>query len=158
MLGAAVTGYTDYTGTIGRERRCATVHAATMTTLLVVMSVSLILRYGHSANLFFIGVLLSTVAYPVMLWGGYLGGDLSFGFGTMVNHNAFVEGVTEWTEVGTTKKFAERKAVRVNAGDMAVMIVRVGCSLNSTGAPCSAPGRPPGGGDRGARLLPRPAP
>ncbi|MDQ6918878.1 MAG: Rieske 2Fe-2S domain-containing protein [Candidatus Dormibacteraeota bacterium] len=142
MLGAAVTGYTDYTGTIGRERRYATVHGATMTTLLVAMIVSLVLRYGHGASLFFVGVLLSTVAYLVMLWGAYVGGDLSFGFGTMVNHNAFVEGVTDWTEVGTTKKFAERKPVRVEAGDMAVLIVRLGGGLNAIGATCSHAGGP----------------
>jgi len=142
MLAAAVTGYTDYTGTYGKERRYATVHGATMTLLLVAMLVSLALRYGHSATLFFTGVLVSTAAYLVMLWGAYLGGHLSFGFGTMVNHNAFSEGVTEWTEVGAVKMFAEGKPVRVMAGDMAVMVVRLSGTLNAIAATCSHAGGP----------------
>jgi len=142
MLAAAATGYTDYTGTFGKERRYATIHGATMTILLVVMIVSLALRYGHSATLFFDGVLLSTIAYLVMLWGAYLGGHLSFGFGTMVNHNAFVEGVTDWTAVGGVKQFTEGKPVRVQAGDMAVMVVRLGGRLNAIGATCSHAGGP----------------
>jgi nitrite reductase/ring-hydroxylating ferredoxin subunit/uncharacterized membrane protein len=142
MLAAAVTGYTDYTGTFGKERRYATVHGATMTLLLVAMLVSLALRYGNSASLFFAGVLVSTVAYLAMLWGAYLGGHLSFGFGTMVNHNAFLEGVTEWTEVGTVKKFAEGKPVRVQAGDMPVMVIRLGGRLQAIAATCSHAGGP----------------
>ena len=142
MVAAAATGYTDYTGTAGKERRYATVHGVTMTSLFVVMIVSLILRYGHSAALFLDGILLSTVAYLVMLWGAYLGGHLTFNFGTMVNRNAFVEGVTEWTEVGASKKFAEGKPARVKAGDMPVMVVRLGGHLNAIAATCSHAGGP----------------
>lgn len=142
MLAAAVTGYTDYAGTNGKERRYATVHGATMTLLLLVMLVSLALRYGHSATLFFGGVLVSTVAYLVMLWGAYLGGHLSFGFGSGVNHNAFSAGVTEWTEVGLEKQFAEGKPVRVQAGDMPVMVVRLSGKLNAIAATCSHAGGP----------------
>jgi nitrite reductase/ring-hydroxylating ferredoxin subunit/uncharacterized membrane protein len=142
MVAAAVTGYTDYTGTFGKERRYATVHGVTMTTLFVVMIVSLILRYAHSATLFFDGVLLSTAGYLAMLWAAYLGGHLSFGFGTMVNRNAFAEGVTEWTDVGTPKKFAEGKLVRAQAGDMPVLLVRLGGRLNAIAATCSHAGGP----------------
>src|SRR5258708_4499359 len=125
MLAAAVAGYTDYTGTIGKERRYATIHGGTMTLLLVVMLASLALRYGHSAALFFTGVVVSTAGYLAMLWGASLGGHLSFFFGTMVNRNAFAEGVTEWTEIGPAKQFAEGKPVRVPAGAMPEMVGRL---------------------------------
>jgi nitrite reductase/ring-hydroxylating ferredoxin subunit/uncharacterized membrane protein len=142
MLAAAASGYTDYTGTVGKERRYATLHGATMTLLLVAMIVSLVLRYGHSATLFFTGILVSTAAYLVLLWGAYLGGHLTFAFGTMVNHNAFLEGVDEWTEVGATKTFGEGKPVRVKAGDMAVMLVRIKGRLHAVAATCSHAGGP----------------
>src|SRR5437660_1010886 len=96
MLAAAAAGYTDYTGTFGKERRYAVVHGLTMTALLVAMIISLVLRYRSSAGLFFIGILISTVAYLVLVWAAYLGGHLAFGLGTMVNRNAFAEGSTEW--------------------------------------------------------------
>ena len=142
MLAAAATGYTDYTGTVGKERRYATVHGATMSLLLLAMIVSLVLRYGHSATLFFTGVVISSVGFLVMLWGAYLGGHLTFGFGTMVNRNAFAEGVTEWTEVGPSEKFEAGKMVRVQAGDMPVMLVRLGGKLAAIAATCSHAGGP----------------
>jgi nitrite reductase/ring-hydroxylating ferredoxin subunit/uncharacterized membrane protein len=142
MLAAAATGYTDYSGTFGKERRYASIHGVTMTTLFVAMLVSLVLRYGHSQTLFFAGIVLSTIAYLVMLWAAYLGGHLSFGFGTMVNHNAFAEGTTDWTQVGGTRKFPEGKSVRVQAGDMAVLVVRLGGRLNAIAATCSHAGGP----------------
>ena len=36
-----------------------------------------------------------------------LGGHLSFGFATMVNHNALRQGVSEWTTVGSAADFEE---------------------------------------------------
>ena len=142
MLLAAATGYTDYTGTYGRERRYATVHGATMSVVLVAMVTSLLLRSRPGSAVFFAGVLVSTGAYLVMLWGAYLGGHLSFGFGSMVNRNAFAEGVTEWTAVGTAGQFPEGKMVRVQAGDMPVLVVRLGGRLNAIAATCSHAGGP----------------
>jgi nitrite reductase/ring-hydroxylating ferredoxin subunit len=60
----------------------------------------------------------------------------------MVNHNAFAEGVTEWTEVGPAEKFAEGQPVRVTAGHMPVMLVRLGGRLNAIAATCSHAGGP----------------
>ena len=142
MLLAAVTGYTDYTGTYGRERRYATVHGATMTVTLVAMVISLLMRQRPGSSIFFLGVLVSTAAYLVMLFGAYLGGHLSFGFGSMVNRNAFAEGVTEWTAVGTAKQFPEGRMVRVEAGDMPVLVVRLGGRLSAIAATCSHAGGP----------------
>jgi nitrite reductase/ring-hydroxylating ferredoxin subunit len=44
--------------------------------------------------------------------------------------------------VGAVKKFAEGKPVRVNAGDMPVMVVRLGGRLNAIAATCSHAGGP----------------
>ena len=142
MLLAAASGYTDYTGTFGRERRYGTVHGATMSIVLVAMLVSLLFRFQPGSPLYFVGVLVSSIAYLALLWGAYVGGHLSFGFGTMVNRNAFAEGVTEWTEVGTAEQFPEGKMVRVQAGDMPVLVVRLGGRLNAIAATCSHAGGP----------------
>jgi nitrite reductase/ring-hydroxylating ferredoxin subunit/uncharacterized membrane protein len=142
MLASAASGVTDYTGTAGKERRYASVHGMVMTVVLLAMLVSLVLRYQPSAVLFFDGVLLSTVAYLVMMFGAYLGGHLSFGLATMVNHNALRLGATEWTAVGSAGDFAEGKMVRVMAGEMPVLVVRLGGRLNAIAATCSHAGGP----------------
>jgi nitrite reductase/ring-hydroxylating ferredoxin subunit/uncharacterized membrane protein len=141
MVVSAATGYTDYTGTSGNERRYASTHGLTMTIVLLVMLASLLLRY-ESVGLVFAGVLVSSLAYFVVLFGAFLGGHLSFGMGTGVNRNAFVAGVTDWTDVGSIADYREGKMVRAQAGDMPVLLVRLGDRLNVIAATCSHAGGP----------------
>jgi nitrite reductase/ring-hydroxylating ferredoxin subunit/uncharacterized membrane protein len=142
MLAAAVSGLADYSETYGKEMRWATAHGLTMTTVLVAMIVSLILRYQPSALLYFWAVVLSSLAYFLALAGAYLGGHLSFGFGTMVNRDAFLEGVTEWTPVGATGDFPKNQLVRKQAGDMPVLVVRLDNRFYALSAVCSHAGGP----------------
>jgi nitrite reductase/ring-hydroxylating ferredoxin subunit/uncharacterized membrane protein len=142
MLVAAASGLTDYTGTVDKERRYASVHGLLMSVVLLAMVLSLVLRYQPSQGLYFEGILLSTLAYLVMLFAGFLGGHLSFGLATMVNHNALRQGVTEWTTVGSASEFEEGKMVRVMVGDMPALVVRLGGRLNAIGAACSHAGGP----------------
>lgn len=139
MVGSAATGYTDYTGTSGRARRYASIHGLIMTIVLLVMIASLLLRVS---GLVFAGVLVSSLAFFVVLFGAFLGGHLSFGMGTMVNRSAFVEGVTDWTDVGSMADFSEGKLVRAQTGDMPVLLVRLGDRLNAIAATCSHAGGP----------------
>ena len=142
MLVAAASGVTDYTGTAGKERRYASTHGLLMSAVLVAMLISLYLRYHPGSALYRDGVLLSTLAYLVMGFGSYLGGHLSFGFATMVNHNALREGTTEWTTVGPASRFSEGKMVRVMVGDMPALVVRLGGRLSAIAATCSHAGGP----------------
>jgi nitrite reductase/ring-hydroxylating ferredoxin subunit/uncharacterized membrane protein len=142
MVASAATGYTDYTGTSGRQIRYASIHGLIMTIVLLVMIASLVLRYEEGDGLSFAGVVVSSLAYFGILFGAFLGGHLSFGLGTMVNRSAFVEGVTEWTDVGLMVDFPEGKLVRAQAGDMPVLLVRLGDRLNAIAATCSHAGGP----------------
>jgi Ferredoxin subunits of nitrite reductase and ring-hydroxylating dioxygenases len=142
MVASAATGYTDYTGTSGRERRYASLHGLIMTIVLLLMIASLLLRYQPGSGLVFAGVLASSLAYLVVLFGAFLGGHLSFGMGTAVNRSAFVEGVTDWTDVGSMAHFPEGKLVRAQAGDMPVLLVRLGDRLSAIAATCSHAGGP----------------
>jgi nitrite reductase/ring-hydroxylating ferredoxin subunit/uncharacterized membrane protein len=142
MVASAATGYTDYTGTSGRQIRYASIHGLIMTIVLLVMIASLVLRYEEGDGLSFAGVVVSSLAYFGILFGAFLGGHLSFGLGTMVNRSAFVEGVTKWTDVGLMVDFPEGKLVRAQAGDMPVLLVRLGDRLNAIAATCSHAGGP----------------
>jgi nitrite reductase/ring-hydroxylating ferredoxin subunit len=142
MLAAAVTGLADYSETYGKEMRWATAHGLTMVIVLIAMIVSLVLRYQPSAVVYFWAVVLSSLAYFLALAGGYLGGHLSFGFGTMVNRDAFFEGVTKWTPVGRTGDFPKNQLVRKQAGDMPVLVVRLDNRFYALSAVCSHAGGP----------------
>ncbi|MEO8898332.1 MAG: DUF2231 domain-containing protein, partial [Candidatus Dormibacter sp.] len=89
---AALTGLTDYHATFGHERRVATAHGLTMVAVVGLDIASLALRWWGSPSLHALAVTLSTVGFAGVMLGGYLGGHLVFGIGTMVNRNAFAEG------------------------------------------------------------------
>lgn len=140
-LGAAVAGYTDFHETFGMERRAAMLHGLLMTLVLAVMAVSLLMRLaapstrGAAVGIALVGWLLSLV-------GGYLGGHLSFRYGTMVNRNAFREFPEDFVKVGVSDDFAEGKLSRVEVEGSPVLVVRRRGELHAISAVCSHAGGP----------------
>src|SRR5438270_7730443 len=139
-LGAAAAGYTDFHETFAQERRVAMTHGLTMTLILVLDLVSLLIRFGAGNRA--AAVAIATVAIGLALFGAYLGGHLTFGFGTMVNHNAFASGPEDFVVVGKPADFAEGKLVKVEAGGMGVLVVRVDGKLAAISSTCSHAGGP----------------
>ena len=139
---AAVSGYTDFHETIGNERRLALTHGLLMTLVVVLMLVSFAMRLVGVHALRLPAIELSTLMYLVALGGAYVGGHLTFGLGTMVNHNAFAEGPADYMKLGTPSDFAEGRMVRVDAKGLPVMVVRINGTLNAIGAVCSHAGGP----------------
>jgi nitrite reductase/ring-hydroxylating ferredoxin subunit/uncharacterized membrane protein len=139
---AVLTGLTDHHETNqGQERRIATLHGLTMTLVVVLDVVSLGMRLS-SPGMRLSAVVLSSVAYLLAVFGGYVGGHLTFALGTVVNHNAFSEGPMEFVRVGTRDEFPEGEMRRVEAGDLPVVIVRREGILYAMGAVCSHAGGP----------------
>src|SRR5919204_4125540 len=109
-LGAAAAGYTDFHETFAQERRVALTHGLTMTLVLLLDLISLWIRFAGGNRA--LAVAIATVAIATALFGAYLGGHLVFGFGTMVNHDAFAEGPEDFIAVGKPADFAEGKLMR----------------------------------------------
>jgi nitrite reductase/ring-hydroxylating ferredoxin subunit/fluoride ion exporter CrcB/FEX len=141
-VAAAAAGYTDHRGTVGHERRVATLHGMTMSAVTAVLVVSLGLRWWAGPGLHVTAVVLSTLAVLVALYGAYLGGHLVFGLGTMVNRNAFTEAPSEFVAVGPSEEFPEGDLRRVQAGAMPALVVRQRGRLRAIGATCSHAGGP----------------
>jgi nitrite reductase/ring-hydroxylating ferredoxin subunit/uncharacterized membrane protein len=139
---AAASGYTDFHETYAQERRMAMTHGLLMTLIVVVMLLSLGMRLwgGHASRL--PAIELSTLGWLMTLFGAYIGGHLTFGLGTVVNHNAFVDGPAEYTRVGAPSDFPEGKLVRIDAGGLPTLVVRVQGTLQAIGAVCSHAGGP----------------
>lgn len=142
-LPTALSGLTDYSETYAHERRVATLHGLTMVSVVALMAASLGLRWWGGFGLHPLALGLSTAGYALVLIGGYLGGHLVFGIGTMVNRNAFTEGPAEqYVQVGAAADFAEGVLKRVDAGGMPTLVVRVRGQLHAIGAVCSHAGGP----------------
>jgi len=137
---AALSGLTDHHETSGFERRTATVHGLTMTTVLIVEVVSLVMRRSPEMRLS--AIVLATLGYLLALAGSYVGGHLTLGIGAGVNHNAFFEGPADFVKVGTRIDFPEGEMRRVQAEGLPVVIVRRDGLLRAMGAVCAHAGGP----------------
>ena len=141
-LGAAATGYTDHHETYGTERRIATLHGLLMTAVLLVMIVSLVLRWKAGADAHGLAVALAAVGLVVSLVAASLGGHLTFGMATMVNHTAFIHGPDDFVDVAASADVRDGGMHRAQAGEAAVLLVRLGGRLHAIGATCSHAGGP----------------
>ena len=139
---AVVTGLTDYHETFGHERRIATAHGLTIVLVVGFDLASLLLRWFAGAGAHPAAVALSTAGFALLTVGGYLGGHLVFGIGTMVNRNAFVEPPEGETDAGAPGDFPEGEMRRVLVGDLPALVVRRDGTLHAIAAVCSHAGGP----------------
>ena len=141
-VGAAITGYTDFHETYGHERRVGLLHGLTMTVVLILMVVSLALRHWGGDGSHTAAVVVSFAGALLMLFGGYVGGHLVFGMGTMVNRNAFAAPPDSSIDIGLSADFPEGQVKRVDAQGFPVMVVRSQGKICAIGAVCSHAGGP----------------
>ena len=136
---AAATGASDWSETYGAEQRVGIVHAVANSTALVLQAASwLARRRGRRLR----GVGLSTAGLGVTLAAGYLGGHLSFIRGVGVNHTAFDNAVSDWTDVAALADLAAEKPVRVTPGGVPVVLVQRDGEVAALSATCVHAGGP----------------
>jgi nitrite reductase/ring-hydroxylating ferredoxin subunit/uncharacterized membrane protein len=141
--GAVVTGYNDHHETIGHELRVATAHGLLMTLATALYTASLLLRWLGGGSERDLAVALAVVGYLLLISAAYLGGDLVFGIGLMVNRSAFIEGPEEnFVRVGRPQDFTEGQMKKVDADGMAVLVVRYGGQLHAMSNTCAHAGGP----------------
>lgn len=141
-LGSLATGYTDFHETFGLERRTALAHGLLMTLVFVIESVSLAFRLVGVSNLYPPAVGLATAGIVLATIGMYLGGHVVYGFGTVVNRTAFLDGPQDEVVVGASEDFREGQMRNVQANGMAVLVSRVGGILFAISDVCSHAGGP----------------
>lgn len=140
-LGAALTGYTDFSETAaGLERRTAFVHGLLMSVTLILMLAAGLVGHGGSFAVSF-GLLIA--GYVVMTVAAAMGGHLVFHRGTQVNRNAFAYGPEkEYVSVGAPADFPEGEMKQVKAGPMFVLMVRIDGTLQAIDNACAHAGGP----------------
>jgi len=139
---ALVTGYTDHHETSGEERSVGIAHGLIMTTTIGLYTASWLLRWRGGGSVHDLAVLLSIVGYGLLISGAYLGGDLVYKLGTMVNRNAFIEGPKGFVRVGKPEEFAEGQMKRVEADGIPILIARHNGQLYAIANTCAHAGAP----------------
>lgn len=135
----AAAGLSDWSDSLGIQRRIGLVHAGVNIAALALYSLSyLARRNGDTAS----GKALGLAGATVVSAGGYLGGHLVFRLGVWVDRNAWTEGATDWQAVADEADLDEGKPVVVHAGDQDVLLVRQGGEIHALGNTCSHAGGP----------------
>jgi nitrite reductase/ring-hydroxylating ferredoxin subunit len=144
MLGSALAGLADYSVTDGKARTRATVHAMLMVVALVVYLVSLWLRAGSPADRT-VPIALSIVGFLVLAAGAFVGGDVVYLLGNMVDRHAWRPTGAKWAplEVGD---LPESTPVRAKLGLQNLVLVRRGETIHALHDQCAHAGGPLSGG------------
>lgn len=143
MLLSALSGAADYSDSNGKALYRATVHSTLMVVALVVYLVSLALRAGAPADRT-VPIVLSIVAYVIVTAGAYVGGDVVYVLGNMVDRHAFRAGGTKWValDLGETAEIPEGAPIRAKAGANNLVLVRQGETIYALHDQCAHAGGP----------------
>ncbi len=139
-IGSLLSGATDWKDTYGLEQRVGFIHGLLMAVVSLLYVLSGVLRLvgpvdGTPARL--IGIL----GFVGLIGGGFLGGEMAFGFGSMVDHNAFRDAVSEFTPVGRIADLGVGLNY-VEAAGQPILVVRDGETVSAIGDVCSHAGGP----------------
>ena len=149
MLAAALAGYADYADTDGKARERATLHSTLMVVALVGYIISLLMRLpidaapGPSVG----AVVVSVVSFLILSAGAFVGGDVVYVLGNMVNRHAFRGTGAKWialepAEVDGDGKIPEGKPVKAKLGINQLVLVREGERILALHDTCAHAGGP----------------
>ena len=146
MAAAALAGFADYADTDGSARDRATLHSTLMLTALVLYLVSLTVRLGGNgtgAAAFWTSIL----AFLVLAAGAFVGGDVVYVLGNMVNRHAFRGTGTKWIHLEPAETEADGsipagRPIKAKFGINTLVLVREGEKILALHDTCSHAGGP----------------
>jgi nitrite reductase/ring-hydroxylating ferredoxin subunit/uncharacterized membrane protein len=135
----AAAGLNDWSDTEGKSRRVGLVHAVANGTALCLFSSSAVARASGSRS---IGKTLGLAGFGVLMFGGFLGGHLTFSNAVNVNRTADRTGPRKWTPVLAESELADGEHRKVDAGKVSVLLYRSGAGILALDSVCSHMGGP----------------
>ncbi len=139
---SVLSGYTDWNETYANERRLGILHGTLMTLITIGYLVSLWLRVAGGPDVRDGAAWLALVLWVCVAVTAHLGGEMSFGFGTGVNRQAWASPSHKWQKLDTiAASLEDRKPERVQLKDgFAVMLAKVDGEIRAIGAVCTHAG------------------
>lgn len=134
-LGAAATGLADWTVTDGRDRRLGLFHGLLNAGGLTCQLAALTARGSRRRRLSWAGWTISAAA-------AYVGGELVFARGLMVDRNAWIAGPREWTAVMPESDLPEGEMKPAEVEGRTVLLCRERRRLSALEAHCGHAGGP----------------
>jgi nitrite reductase/ring-hydroxylating ferredoxin subunit/uncharacterized membrane protein len=135
----AASGLSDWSDTLGEERRLGFTHAVANTVALALYWMSWrARRHGHHYR----GVVLGLLGGAAATGGAYVGGHLAWRKGVNVDRHAWDHADEDWVDVGALDDVPEGKAVAVPAGDDTVLLFRGPHAIQAISDVCGHAGGP----------------
>ena len=116
----AAAGLSDWSDTIGAERRIGTVHAVANVVALSLYSWSWLARRRSRGA----GVVLGLLGATAATAGGYLGGHLVYRQGVGADRNAWKHGGDDWVDAADDLALTDGKPVVVRVDDDDVLLAK----------------------------------
>ena len=117
----AAAGLSDWSDTIGEERRIGTVHAVANVAALSLYAWSWLARRAGRRGA---GVTLGLLGASAATAGGYLGGHLVYRQGVGADRNAWKHGGDDWVDVADDLALADGKPLVAKVGDDDVLLAK----------------------------------
>jgi len=152
LLGAALAGLADYADTDGTARTTATVHGTIMVLSTVLVAAAFVARDFFSGDApGALGMTLEVIALGLILAGAFVGGDVVYALGNMVDRHAFRGGGSKWialepAELDAGGSIPEGRPVKAKLGINALVLVREGDRVLALHDQCAHAGGPLSGG------------
>jgi nitrite reductase/ring-hydroxylating ferredoxin subunit/uncharacterized membrane protein len=140
MAASAATGAADAVDTYGRTQVTATVHATLMVGSLGLYLASLGLRLTRPRSRP-LAIGLSLAGYAGVSAGAYLGGDLVYRLGNMVDRHAWRAPGATWKALDVTE-IPEGRLVGANLGKERLVLLREGDLIQALHGVCAHEGGP----------------
>jgi nitrite reductase/ring-hydroxylating ferredoxin subunit/uncharacterized membrane protein len=135
----AISGFSDYSDTMGEERRVGLTHGAFNVAALSLFAASYGARRNGSSLK---GKGLSLLGMGAASVGAYLGGHLSLDMGVGVDHTAYENGPVDWTPTLTEAELEEGKATKFEVEEVDIMLTRHGGRVCALSNRCTHAGGP----------------
>ncbi|HVM30806.1 MAG TPA: Rieske (2Fe-2S) protein [Candidatus Limnocylindrales bacterium] len=142
MVFAAIAGLADYADTDDRARTVATVHSSAMTLALVLLASSLLLRVLDPAADRTVPFLLGLGGWLILLFGAWVGGEVVYALGNMVNRHAWRFGGTPRWQRLDIAEIPEGVPTRARAGQQGILLFRQGATIHALHDTCAHAGGP----------------
>ncbi len=141
-LATIATGLLDWMDVDPTELAVGLVHGVINLIGTILFIISWIMLYTAQWNVTIANLIPALVGYLVLVVGAFLGGELVFRLGTMVNRNAYRSGPKEFTAVIGFDELPENKPQRFEVKGEPILLLRRGQRLYALGAVCSHYGAP----------------
>jgi nitrite reductase/ring-hydroxylating ferredoxin subunit/uncharacterized membrane protein len=140
-VAAAVAGYADYADTDGAARDRATLHSTLMLVALVAYLISLVTRID-AATVPPVGLVLSIVGYLIITAGAYVGGDVVYALGNMVNRHAWRPAGSKWAALKVEGDLPDGTPTKAMMGSQPLLLVKDGAVVHALHDTCAHAGGP----------------